>query len=55
MFNGSYSQLFNYIQIGGSIFGGVVVWSGGLNLFSWFLDIFVIMQVLGFEGVYVNG
>ncbi|EGW0978983.1 fimbrial biogenesis outer membrane usher protein [Salmonella enterica subsp. enterica serovar Agona] len=53
--NGSYSQSSNYTQTGGSISGGVVAWSGGLNLSSRLSDTFAIMQAPGLEGAYVNG
>lgn len=53
--NGSYSQSSNYTQTGGSISGGVVARSGGLNLSSRLSDTFAIMQAPGLEGAYVNG
>lgn len=53
--NGNYSQSSQYHQVGGSFSGGVVVWSGGVNLSNRLSDTFAIMQAPGLEGAYVNG
>lgn len=53
--NGNYSQSSQYHQAGGSLYGGVVVWSGGVNLSNRLSDTFAIMQAPGLEGAYVNG
>ncbi|WP_407198575.1 fimbrial biogenesis outer membrane usher protein [Citrobacter portucalensis] len=53
--NGNYSQSTKYTQTGGSISGGVVAWSGGVNLSNRLSDTFAIMQAPGLEGAYVNG
>lgn len=53
--NGSYSQSTNYTQVGGSLSGGLVVWSEGMNLSNRLSDTFAILQAPGLEGAYVNG
>ena len=53
--NGSYSQSSNYTQSSGSVSGGVVAWSGGVNLASRLSETFSILQAPGLEGAYVNG
>ncbi|HAT3756464.1 TPA: fimbrial biogenesis outer membrane usher protein [Citrobacter amalonaticus] len=53
--NGNYSQSTQYNQAGGSLSGGVVLWSGGVNLSNRLSDTFAIMQAPGLEGAYVNG
>ena len=53
--NGNYSQSTQYVQMGGSASGGIVVWSGGVNLSNRLSDTFAIMQAPGLGGAYVNG
>lgn len=53
--NGSYSQSSKYTQSSGSISGGVVAWSGGVNLANRLSETFAIMQAPGLEGAYANG
>lgn len=53
--NGNYSQSTQYEQAGGNVSGGVVAWSGGVNLSNRLSDTFAIMQAPGLEGAYVNG
>ncbi|EJK8293319.1 fimbrial biogenesis outer membrane usher protein [Salmonella enterica subsp. enterica serovar Infantis] len=53
--NGSYSQSSKYTQTGGSISGGLVAWSGGVNLANRLSETFAVMHVPGLEGAYVNG
>lgn len=53
--NGNYSQSTKYTQMGGSLSGGVVLWSGGMNLSNRLSDTFAIMQAPGLEGAFVNG
>lgn len=51
----SYSQSSEYTQSGASASGGVVVWSGGVNLASRLSDTFAIIEAPGLKGAYVNG
>ncbi|MBJ8400820.1 MULTISPECIES: fimbrial biogenesis outer membrane usher protein [Citrobacter] len=53
--NGSYSQSSKYTQTGGSISGGLVAWSGGVNLANRLSETFAVMHAPGLEGAYVNG
>lgn len=53
--NGSYSQSNKYMQASGNISGGVLAWSGGVNLANRLSDTFAILQAPGLEGAYVNG
>ena len=53
--NGNLSRSTAYTQTGGSISGGIVVWSGGVNFANRLADTFAIMQAPGLEGAYVNG
>ncbi|EGT0662368.1 fimbrial biogenesis outer membrane usher protein [Citrobacter werkmanii] len=53
--SGSYSQSNKYRQAGGNISGGIVAWSGGVNLANRLSDTFAVMQAPGLEGAYVNG
>lgn len=53
--NGSYSQSSKYTQAGGSISGGLVAWSGGVNLANRLSETFAVMHAPGLEGAYVNG
>ncbi|TKU33103.1 fimbrial biogenesis outer membrane usher protein, partial [Citrobacter sp. wls718] len=53
--NGNYSQSSRYTQAGGSISGGLVAWSGGVNLANRLSETFAVMHAPGLEGAYVNG
>lgn len=53
--NGSYSQSSKYTQASGSISGGAVLWSGGVNLANRLSETFAILQAPGLENAYVNG
>lgn len=53
--NGSYSQSSDYTQSGASLSGGMVAWSGGVNLASQLSETFAVMQAPGLEGAFVNG
>lgn len=53
--NGSYSQSSEYAQSGASLSGGVVAWSGGINLANQLSETFAVMQAPGLEGAWVNG
>lgn len=53
--NGSYSQSNKYMQASGNISGGLLAWSGGVNLANRLSDTFAILQAPGLEGAYVNG
>lgn len=53
--NGSYSQSSEYTQSGASLSGGVVAWSGGVNLANQLSETFAVMQAPGLEGAWVNG
>lgn len=53
--NGSYSQSSKYTQSSGSISGGAVLWSGGVNLANRLSETFAILQAPGLENAYVNG
>lgn len=53
--NGNYSQSSKYTQAGGSISGGLVAWSGGVNLANRLSETFAVMHAPGLEGAYVNG
>ncbi len=55
MLNGSYSQSSEYTQSGASLSGGVVAWSGGVNLANQLSETFAVMQAPGLEGAWVNG
>jgi outer membrane usher protein len=53
--NGSVSHSSQYQQASGSIAGGIVVWSGGVNLANRLSDTVAILQAPGLAGAYVNG
>ncbi|MCZ8624420.1 fimbrial biogenesis outer membrane usher protein [Escherichia albertii] len=53
--NGSYSQSNTYQQAGASISGGVVAWSGGINLANRLSETFAVMHAPGIKDAYVNG
>ncbi|MRS13616.1 fimbria/pilus outer membrane usher protein [Enterobacteriaceae bacterium RIT691] len=53
--NGSYSQSSAYTQASGSLSGGAVVWSGGVNLANRLSETFAIMQAPDLKDAYVNG
>lgn len=53
--SGSYSQSSKYTQVGGSISGGLVAWSGGVNLADRLSEAFAIMHAPGLEETYTNG
>ncbi|ADO48998.1 fimbrial biogenesis outer membrane usher protein [[Enterobacter] lignolyticus] len=53
--NGSYSQSSKYTQASGSLSGGVVLWSGGVNLANRLSETFAILQAPGLEDAHVNG
>lgn len=53
--NGSYSQSSNYRQSSGNLAGGIVAWSGGINLANRLSETFSVLQAPGLEGAYVNG
>ncbi|POP47771.1 fimbrial assembly protein [Superficieibacter electus] len=53
--NGSYSQSSDYTQSSASLSGGVVAWSGGINLANQLSETFAVMQAPGLEGASVNG
>jgi P pilus assembly protein, porin PapC len=53
--NGSYSQSSRYTQSSGNISGGVVLWSGGINLANRLSETVAILNAPALEGAYVNG
>ncbi|WP_312411013.1 fimbrial biogenesis outer membrane usher protein [Pseudescherichia sp.] len=53
--DGSYSQSNRYHQASGSIQGGVVAWSGGVNLTNSLTETFAIIDAPGLEGATVQG
>lgn len=55
MLGGSYSQSSRYRQMSGNLSGGMVLWSGGLNLANRLTETVAILDAPGLEGAYVNG
>lgn len=55
MLGGSYSQSSQYRQMSGNLSGGMVLWSGGLNLANRLTETVAILDAPGLEGAYVNG
>ncbi|HFK3154690.1 fimbrial biogenesis outer membrane usher protein [Citrobacter sedlakii] len=53
--SGSYSQSSRYTQNGASLSGGIVAWSGGINLASRLSDTFAIIEAPELKGAYING
>lgn len=53
--NGSYSQSSTYRQAGASVSGGIVAWSGGVNLANRLSETFAVMNAPGIKDAYVNG
>ncbi|HDT5046207.1 TPA: fimbria/pilus outer membrane usher protein, partial [Escherichia coli] len=53
--NGSYSQSSAYRQAGASVSGGIVAWSGGVNLANRLSETFAVMNAPGIKDAYVNG
>ncbi|HDU2481241.1 TPA: fimbrial biogenesis outer membrane usher protein [Klebsiella aerogenes] len=53
--SGSYSQSSKYTQASGSLSGGVVAWSGGINFANQLSETFAIIQAPSLENAYVNG
>ena len=53
--NGSYSQSSTYRQVGASVSGGLVAWSGGVNLANRLSETFAVMHAPGIKDAYVNG
>ncbi|PWS15672.1 fimbrial assembly protein, partial [Klebsiella pneumoniae] len=53
--SGSYSQSSKYTQASGSLSGGGVAWSGGVNFANQLSETFAIIQAPGLENAYVNG
>lgn len=53
--DGSYSQSNRYNQASGSIQGGIVAWSGGVNLSNSLSETFAIIEAPGLEGATVQG
>lgn len=53
--SGSYSQSAQYRQTSGTLSGGIVAWSGGVNLANRLSETIAILDAPGLEGAYVNG
>lgn len=53
--SGSYSQSSQYTQSSANLSGGVVLWSGGVNLANRLSETFAILDAPALEGAYVNG
>lgn len=53
--SGSYSQSSQYRQTSGTLSGGIVAWSGGVNLANRLSETLAILDAPGLEGAYVNG
>ncbi|XPE65734.1 fimbria/pilus outer membrane usher protein [Shigella flexneri] len=53
--NGSYSRSSTYRQAGASVSGGIVAWSGGVDLANRLSETFAVMNAPGIKDAYVNG